>query len=69
MMTTPTIGLVGSLINDFDSVDSFSLNEIGKLSLLNRHKRAFNRSKHILIDKQQQEENHILFVTFIEQTP
>ena len=48
---------------------SFALNEIGRMSIINRHKRSLNRSKYLLVDKQLQEENQILFITFNEETP
>ena len=30
---------------------SFSLNEIGRMTIINRHKRSLNRSKHLRVDK------------------
>lgn len=39
------------------------------MTIINRHKRAKNRSKHLRVDKHQQESNQILFITFQEETP
>jgi hypothetical protein len=54
--------------NDIITV-SFSLNEIGRMTIINRHKRSNNKSKHLRVDKHQQESNQILFITFQEETP
>ena len=47
---------------------SFALNEVGRMTIINRHRRSLNRSKHLLVDKQLQDENQIFFITFHEET-
>lgn len=39
------------------------------MTIINRHKRSFNRSKFLRVEKQLQEENQILFISFYEETP
>jgi hypothetical protein len=52
MMMTPMIGLViNTNFVDFSNIDSFSLNEVGRMNIFNRHKRSVNRSKHLRVDK------------------
>lgn len=65
MMMTHTIGPVSSISH---SVVTFALDEVGRMSILNRHKRSFNRSKYLRVEKQLQDENQILFITFYEET-
>jgi hypothetical protein len=36
---------------DFSIIDSFALNEVGRMNIFNRHKRSVNRSKHLRVDK------------------
>jgi hypothetical protein len=48
---------------------SFGLNEVGRMSIINRNKRQIVRSKNLLVDKQLQDENQILFITFYEESP
>ena len=70
-MTNHMTGLVSQtlLFLILHPLVSFALDEIGRMTIINRHKRSLNRSKYLRVEKQLQEENQILFITFHEETP
>ncbi|CDW82625.1 ph domain containing protein [Stylonychia lemnae] len=45
----------------------FSLNEVGRIAIINRSTKSLNQSKFILVEKDLQEANQIMFVTFSEE--
>lgn len=67
MMMDLMIGPVNNSNHNF--LVKFSLNEVGRITIMNRNTQNLKKSKFILVEKDLQEQNQIMFITFSEENP